>query len=194
LHADRDAAARGRTRFGIATLVPGLPRTVDDAAGTDTERAGTGSGLASLLRTRITAVGLRADLLQNLRYRIPRLGDSLFARAARRIIPALKPDELLPDRADGGLRTLLIDRRSGTPIAGRVSLSDGHGLRFNINPSTGATDCFAAAEHDLEQVAGRLGVPVDWAAFERDLLRRRDFDMDDDADARVAEAVVLKRA
>ncbi len=168
VHGDPDTNDASVTRFGpTARVLPLL------------ERGDWSSFWGFLRSTRfdprlaLCAAGLlreeavRGFALKNALYTVPFLGRRLFASEARKIVPALSPQDLKPAPWAGGIRPQLVDKRTRRLLMGEAKV-EGDGIIFDVTPSPGASTCLQSAEDDARRLAGWLGRKFDEAGFARD--------------------------
>jgi malate dehydrogenase (quinone) len=171
LHADPDIEHPEWMRVGPTALpVPFLERrrwaSVPEFLRTMRLDAGTLATFAGIL----SVAEMRNYMACNLLYEIPLLRNALFAQAARKILPALRPADLRYARGIGGLRPQLIDRAERRLVLGEAAIDSGEGLLFNITPSPGATVCLANAIRDARRITGFLGCVFDGDKVNETLL------------------------
>ncbi len=173
VHADPDIARTGWMRLGPTALtVPFLERrrwaSVPEFLRTvriDADTLGTFSGI-------LGDPEMRRYMVRNLSYEIPLLRARLFARAARKILPALRAADLRYARGIGGLRPQLIDRPARRLAFGSAKITSEEGLLFNITPSPGATSCLANAVEDARRMSAFLGCVFNEQRLHEELLTR----------------------
>lgn len=175
IHADPDIEHAGLMRLGPTALaVPFLERrrwaSVPQFLRTlrlDADTLGTFAGILGVTE-------MRRYMARNLWYEIPLLREALFAREARKILPALRAADLRYARGIGGLRPQVIDRKARQLAFGLAAIhceeGSEEGLLFNITPSPGATNCLANAVEDARRISGFLGYKLDEAHIREELL------------------------
>lgn len=170
IHGDPDLLATGQTRFGpTALILPVLERyhlvsTLDflRVARFDT-------ALLKVLRDMFADRDIRHYILKNMLFEVPLLRRHLFARDARKIVPALRASDLRFATGFGGLRPQLVDRKQKKLLLGEAKIDPGNGVIFNMTPSPGATSCLDNAVQDLKQVLRYLGASFAAARFQEEL-------------------------
>jgi malate dehydrogenase (quinone) len=171
VHGDRDIAMAGKTRFGPAMLpVPMLERRDPGTMRDFLQVLNLDRDVVATLWDLMKVDDVRRFVLRNFFYKVPGLSRRLFLREIRRIVPDLCVHDIEYAAGCGGIRPLLIDRRTRKLKKSDVKITDGQGLVFSMTPSTGATSCLGNAERDMHLVAEHLGARVDREAFERELL------------------------
>lgn len=170
LHGDPDMLAGGRTRFGpTALMVPTLELGGGFGSMLDAARSlRPGLGLAQLLGGMMRDRNIRQYLLDNLIMLLPYFGKRRFLDAARKIVPALQPDDIVVAKDCGGIRPQIYERDTGTLRMGEASIV-GADILFNMTPSPGATSCLGNAERDARRIAGVLGLEFDDDRFSTEL-------------------------
>ncbi|MDX2098885.1 MAG: FAD-dependent oxidoreductase [Leptolyngbyaceae cyanobacterium bins.59] len=167
IHGDPDVTVPGKTRFGPTALpLPLLERYNPQ----------TFLEYLQVLRIDKTVVGVIWDLLKvpdirnyfikNVAFEVPGLNRRLFLQDARKIVPSLRLEDLTFAQGVGGIRPQLIDKTRHELILGQAAIDPGGGLRFNITPSPGATNCMHNAEQDLLRIQEHLGCEVDRTWFD----------------------------
>lgn len=170
LHGDPDMLADGRTRFGpTALMVP----TLEPHGGLGSMLQALyalrpGLGLAQLLGGMLLDRDIRQYLLDNLLMHLPYCGKRHFLVAARKLVPALQPDQISPAVGYGGIRPQIYERGTGTLRLGEASIV-GAGILFNMTPSPGATSCLGIASRDARRIAEALGLAFDGDRFNEEL-------------------------
>lgn len=93
----------------------------------------------------------------NVLFLIPGLGNYLFVKEARKIIPAMKVSDLERAKGQGGVRPQIVRTTEKSPLnLGEAKLA-GHNVRFNVTPSPGATTCIYNGLVDVKEIAAALG-------------------------------------
>lgn len=170
IHGDPDVTIPGKTRFGPTALpLPLLERY----------NPGTLIDYLQVLRPDRAVVGVLWDLMKvqdirnyifkNVAFEIPVLNRRLFLQDARRIVPSLQLEDLEFAHGIGGIRPQLIDKQKHQLILGQAAIDPGSGIRFNITPSPGATNCLNNAEQDLLRIQQHLGCSFDRSWFDAEV-------------------------
>ena len=91
----------------------------------------------------------KRNLLPGARELLNSRSRALYARLARRLIPAVRADDLV--KGGAGIRAQAVDPR-GNLVDDFVIEADGHGVHVLNAPSPGATACLAIGKHIARQV------------------------------------------
>lgn len=171
LHADPDIGVPDRSRIGpTALILPKLERfhrgTYWDFFKAFRPNAAVARVFWNLFRDR----EIRAYIMRNLLFEVPLLRKRLFLENARKIIPALRLDELQFARGFGGMRPQIIDRVHARLQLGEATISPGTGLIFNMTPSPGASTCLGNAYRDAREIVRYLGRNLDRERLVEELL------------------------
>jgi len=95
-------------------------------------------------------------LKHNILFQIPFLGNYLFVKEARKIIPSLRYSDLERAKKQGGVRPQIVDTSSESPLSlGEAKLA-GDNILFNVTPSPGATTCIYNGFVDVKTIAKAL--------------------------------------
>ena len=170
IHGDPDVRAAGKTRFGPTALpLPLLER----------DRWGSFWQFLRVLRLDLAVLAvlwqlfgdgmIRNYILRNLLFELPWLRRRLFLRDARKIVPAMRLEDLRFAEGYGGIRPQLIDKQQRRLMLGEVSIPAVDGLIFHVTPSPGGTCCLGIASRDLKVMEQRLGCRIDWERLRREL-------------------------
>jgi len=167
IHGDPDVTAAGKTRFGPTALpLPVLERgnlkTVMDYLEILRLDPAVVEAMWNLFKVR----DIRNYMFKNLLFEIPLLNRRLFLNDARKIVPSLQLEDLTFAHGVGGIRPQLIDRKQRQLLLGQAQIDPGHGIRFNVTPSPGATTCLGNAEQDLLRIQQHLGCKFDRSWFD----------------------------
>ncbi|MEK9151992.1 MAG: FAD-dependent oxidoreductase, partial [Patescibacteria group bacterium] len=108
-------------------------------------------------------------------YDVPVIGFRRFVADARKIIPAIRADELRFGAMIGGIRPQVVNKKERKLQMGEAKIV-GDGIIFNITPSPGATVCLKNAEEDMLTLMRFFGgrFKIDEAAFAADFSRLPD--------------------
>lgn len=171
IHGDPDVTVPGKTRFGPTALpLPLLERynlkTVVDYL----EVLRLDQSVSAVLWDLFKVRDIRNYIFKNIGFEVPMVNRRLFLHDARKIVPSLQLEDLEFAHGVGGIRPQLIDKTQGKLILGQAEIDPGHGIRFNVTPSPGATTCLGNAEQDLARIQKYLGCHVDWSWFNADKL------------------------
>jgi len=116
---------------------------------------------------------IRNYLFKNMCFELPFIRRHLFLGDARKIIPNMELKDLTFATKTGGIRPVMIDKKSHSLHLGEAKLSPGNGLIFNMTPSPGATSCLGNAEKDLDIIVDYLGATVDKDRLNKDLKQTK---------------------
>lgn len=167
IHGDPDVTVSGKTRFGPTALpLPLLERYRPQTLVQYLEVLRPDLNVAAVLFDLMKVSDIRNYLFKNIAFEVPLLNRRLFLQDARRIVPALQLDDLEFAHGIGGVRPQLIDKTQRQLILGQAAIDPGEGIRFNITPSPGATNCLNNAEQDLIRIQQHLGCEFDRSWFE----------------------------
>ncbi len=171
LHGDPDILENGLTRFGPTALV--LPKL-------ERFKSGTYKDFWTTLRFDKKIVKIFIDLLKdsdirnyifrNFLFEIPFINKKLFVRDAKKIIPALRVDEIEYAQGFGGVRPQVLNKKEEKLMLGEASINTGEGIVFNMTPSPGATSCLGNAKRDVINVTKYLNKNFDFKKFEDELV------------------------
>ena len=104
----------------------------------------------------------------NVLFLIPGLGNYLFVKEIRKIIPTMKTGDLSRAKGQGGVRPQIVQTTERNPLnLGEAKISE-PGVRFNVTPSPGATTCVFNGLTDIAAIARELGVSFDAEAVVAD--------------------------
>ncbi|MGB2553324.1 FAD-dependent oxidoreductase [Campylobacter sp. MOP51] len=172
IHGDPDILADGLTRFGPTALVlPKLERYRGNSTVVDFVRSlRLDSSVMSVLTGLFKDGDIREYVMRNFAYEVPMINKILFVKAARKIVPSLKSDDVYYARNFGGVRPQVIDKKSKELMLGEASINTGDGIIFNMTPSPGATSCLANACRDAKRVCEFLGNKFDEDRFNFELV------------------------
>ena len=170
IHGDPDVLVPGKTRFGPTALaLPVLERynwkTLPEFLYIFKLDLNVIKTLWGLLRVS----EIRNYLFKNMCFELPIIRRHLFLSDARKIVPNMKLKDLTFAKKTGGIRPVMIDKKSHSLHLGEAKLSPGNGLIFNMTPSPGATSCLGNAEKDLDIIVEFLGADVDKERLNKDL-------------------------
>ena len=170
IHGDPDVLVPGKTRFGPTALaLPVLERynwkTLPEFLYIFKLDLNVIKTLWGLLRVS----EIRNYLFKNMCFEIPVIRRHLFLSDARKIVPNMQLKDLTFAKKTGGIRPVMIDKKSHCLHLGEAKLNPGNGLIFNMTPSPGATSCLGNAEKDLDIIVEFLGATKDKDALNKDL-------------------------
>lgn len=171
IHGDPDVTIPGKTRFGPTALpLPLLERYNLTTFGEYLQVLRPDLDVAATLWNLLRVPDIRHYLLKNAAFELPWINRKLFLGDARKIVPSLQLADLRFAEGYGGIRPQLIDKQKRHLILGQATITGSPGLRFNITPSPGATNCLGNAEQDLLDIQQHLGCGFDQAQFAADLI------------------------
>ncbi len=170
IHGDPDVLVPGKTRFGPTALpLPLLerynPKTIVDYL----EVLKPDAAVVEVLWDLMKVADIRNYICKNVAFDIPIINRRLFLKDVRKIVPSLELADLSFAHGYGGVRPQLIDKTQKKMILGQASIDPGNGLRFNITPSPGATNCLGTAEQDLLKIQEHLGCKFDRSWFDAEV-------------------------
>lgn len=167
IHGDPDVVVPGKTRFGPTALpLPLLERYNWQTLMDYLQVLHLDGRVANVLWDLFKVTDIRNYMIKNMAFEIPLLNRRLFLQDVRKIIPSLQLEDLTFAHGVGGIRPQLIDKNQRQLILGQANIDPGGGIRFNITPSPGATNCLGNAEQDVLRIQQHLGCKFDRALFE----------------------------
>jgi malate dehydrogenase (quinone) len=174
LHGDPDILENGLTRFGPTALVmPKLERYRAPMLDIDFWKTLRLDGtIIKILFDLMSDSDVRNYILRNFLFEIPYFNKLLFVKDAKKIIPALKADEIRYADGFGGVRPQVLNKVEGKLMLGEASINTGEGIIFNMTPSPGATSCLGNAKRDVLNVTKFLGKTFDIEKFEEELVEK----------------------
>lgn len=158
VHGDPDILDSTKTRYGPTTrIVFALERhklsTVIDYL--STVKPFIGSMLAYMRILSDSSFFWYASK-HNLLFSLPYIGNFLFAREVRKIIPSITSKDIRLAKGQGGVRPQIVNTKAKRPLnLGEAKLSGKHVL-FNVTPSPGATTCIYNALIDISVISKTL--------------------------------------
>jgi malate dehydrogenase (quinone) len=171
IHGDPDVTVPGKTRFGPTALpLPLLERYNLSTFGEYLQVLHPDIDVAVTLWNLLRVKDIRNYLIKNAAFELPLINRRLFLSDARKIVPSLQLADLTFAHGFGGIRPQLIDKHHRQLILGQATIAGSPGLRFNITPSPGATNCLGNAEQDLLHIQKHLGCEFNHAQFAADLI------------------------
>jgi len=170
IHGDPDVLVPNKTRFGPTALaLPLLERYNWKTFHEFLQILKLDWNVVITLWGLVKVSEIRNYLFKNMLFELPVIRRHLFLKDARKIIPAMQLNELSFAKKTGGIRPVMIDKKSHSLHLGEAKLSPGNGLIFNMTPSPGATSCLGNAEKDLDIIVGFLEANADKARLNKDL-------------------------
>ena len=171
IHGDPDVLVPGSTRFGPTALVlPVLERYNLKTLPEFLQIFKFDRKVAKVLWDLLKVRDIRNYMFKNMLFEIPLIRKVLFLKDVRKIVPALKFNDLTFARRVGGIRPQLIDKLNAKLLMGEAKIDTGIGAIFNMTPSPGGTSCLENAEIDMRTVADFLNLSVDEEGIKSDLL------------------------
>lgn len=171
IHGDPDVLVPGSTRFGPTALVlPVLERYNLKTLPEFLQIFKFDRKVAKVLWDLLKVRDIRNYMFKNMLFEIPLIRKILFLKDVRKIVPALKFNDLTFARRVGGIRPQLIDKVNSKLLMGEAKIDTGIGAIFNMTPSPGGTSCLENAEIDMRAVADFLDLSVDEEGIKNDLL------------------------
>ncbi len=97
--------------------------------------------------------------LENMLYEWPYVGKRAFLRRARKVIPSLRPEDIILDKGAGGVRGQPVNLVSGElrKDADRVIATDAP-IAFTLAPSPGASFCLGNAVEIVRDMQDKIGL------------------------------------
>lgn len=171
IHGDPDVTTAGKTRFGPTALpLPLLERYHLDTFWEYLQVLRPNLDVAATLGNLLGVKDIRNYIFKNLAFEVPGVSRRLFLQDARKIVPSLQLEDLSFAKGYGGIRPQLIDKANRQLILGQATIAGSPGLRFNITPSPGATNCLGNAEQDALEIQQHLGCAFDQERFAAELV------------------------
>ncbi len=114
-------------------------------------------------------------LLKNVIYDLPGIGKRFFLREVKKIVPAIRANEIKFAKKIGGTRPQIINNATRKLEMGEAKIT-GEKIIFNITPSPGASTCLGNAYEDtvklMEFLDNKFG--FDKELFEKDLILQQE--------------------
>ncbi len=171
IHGDPDVVMPGKTRFGPTALPLPLLERYNPKTFMDYMQVLRLDGtVVEVLWDLMKVPDIRNYIFKNVAYEIPGVNRRLFLKEVQKIVPSLKLEDLTFAQGVGGVRPQLIDKNQHKLILGQAAIDPGHGIRFNITPSPGATNCLGNAEQDLLRIQAHLGCQFDRSWFDSGVM------------------------
>ena len=159
VHGDPDIIHKSRTRYGPTTrivfqLERGNYSTVSSFIKTFSPFFGTIKKYTQLM---LNWKFFTYALKQNIAFQIPILGNYLFAKEVKKIIPTVTRQDIEFAKGQGGVRPQIVDTKAKNPLnLGEAKLT-GDNLWINVTPSPGATTSIYNAIVDTKSMTEALG-------------------------------------
>jgi malate dehydrogenase (quinone) len=153
VHGDPDILVSGKTRWGpTARFYPVLESrnfktSVDYLRSSGLSRGRTWTSFFKILLDPVRFT----YLLENMLYELPWIGDRMFLKNVRKIIPSIKISDVEKAVGFGGMRLQRVDTDSGELQLGEGKII-GDNIIFNMTPSPGASVCLYNAMRDIDQI------------------------------------------
>jgi malate dehydrogenase (quinone) len=170
VHGDPDILNADKTRFGPTTRVIFMLERYRYSTVMDffTTMPPVVKSLMAYMRIIFDREFFFYALKHNVLFQIPFLGNYLFVKEIRKIIPSLRYSDLKKAKGQGGVRPQIVDTSAKIPLSlGEAKLS-GEDILFNVTPSPGATTCIYNGFTDVKTITKALGANLDREAVERD--------------------------
>ena len=103
---------------------------------------------------------------RNLGYELPYYGKRSFLKAAQKIVPSMKVEDLEFAKGYTGIRPQLIEKKERRLMMGAAKIDQSDGIIFNMTPSPGATSAIDNARIDMNSIAEQLGAVIDEEGFQ----------------------------
>ena len=157
IHGDPEVDNSSITRFGpTAKVLPMLERHNYSSILEYFQTAGLSfKAIKSFVKILSDPVILQYITL-NFLYDLPVIGKRLFIKEVKKIIPAIKLNDLKFARGYGGVRPQIVNLDTQALEMGEAKIT-GDNIIFNITPSPGASTCLQNAFDDTEKLITFLG-------------------------------------
>ncbi len=170
IHGDPDVLVPGKTRLGPTALaLPLLERYNWKTLPEFLQIFKPDLNVIKTLWKLLKVSEIRNYLFKNMMFELPVIRRHLFLKDARKIIPDMQLNDLTFAKKTGGIRPVMIDKRTHSLHLGEAKLSPDNGLIFNMTPSPGATSCLGNAEKDLDIIVNYLGAKADKDKLNKEL-------------------------
>jgi malate dehydrogenase (quinone) len=171
VHGDPDVLVPGKTRFGPTALpLPVLERYNPKTFADYMQVLRLDGAVVEVLWDLMKVADIRNYIFKNVAFEVPGLNRRLFLKDIQKIVPSLRLEDLEFAKGFGGVRPQLIDKTQRKLILGQAAIDPGDGIRFNITPSPGATNCLGNAEQDLLRIQAHLGCKFDRSWFDAGVM------------------------
>ena len=172
VHGDPDIVVKEKTRWGPTARFHPVLESRNASTSVDYIKS---SGLhrprtwQSFIKILLDPIRLKY-LVENMLYELPYVGDLMFLKNVRKIIPAIKISDIEKAKGFGGMRLQRVDTSTHELQLGEGKII-GHNIIFNMTPSPGASVSLYNAMRDIEQIVKFSGndVTFDKARFCSDL-------------------------
>ena len=166
IHGDPDLTAPDKTRFGPTALVlPVLERHNAKTTWGFMESFNFDGDVAAVLYELMKDKDIHDFVYRNLGYEIPYYGKRSFLKAAQKIVPSMKVEDLEFAKGYTGIRPQLIEKKERRLMMGAAKIDQSDGIIFNMTPSPGATSAIDNARIDMNSIAEQLGAVIDEDGF-----------------------------
>ncbi|MGB3298162.1 MAG: FAD-dependent oxidoreductase [Phormidesmis sp.] len=157
IHGDPEVHDASQTRFGpTAKVLPMLERHKYSTIYEYFQTAGLSLDAFRSFFAILSDLPILWYMIMNFIYDFPIVGKLFFIRKVRKIIPAIKFDQLKFAKGYGGIRPQIVNLRSHKLEMGEAKIL-GNNIVFNITPSPGASTCLKTAEDDTQRLIDFLG-------------------------------------
>ena len=96
-------------------------------------------------------------LKHNVLFLVPGLGNYLFAKEVRKIIPTITFSDIERAKGQGGVRPQIVQAAKKNPLSLGEAKIGGEHISFNVTPSPGASTCVFNGLTDIKHVTEDLG-------------------------------------
>lgn len=153
VHGDPDILVNGKTRWGPTARFHPVLESRKIGTSADYLKS---SGLhqwntwKSFFKILLDPVRFKY-LLENMLYELPIIGDFMFLKHVKKIIPSIKRSDLKKASDYGGMRLQRVDTNTQELQLGEGKII-GDNIIFNMTPSPGASVCLYNAMRDIDEI------------------------------------------
>ena len=175
IHADPDCTQGWNTRFGpTAFALPKLERYHALHLKDFVSALNIDSDVIHVYMKLFKDKTIRRYILRNVLEEIPIIGNEIFVKDARKVIPSLCVNDLKFAAGYGGMRPQVIDKKNRELLLGEAKIEE-DGLIFNMTPSPGATSSLSIALTDTLSICKNLGARFDNIKHENEIQTLKSF-------------------
>ena len=175
IHADPDCTQDWNTRFGpTAFALPKLERYHALHLKDFVSALNIDSDVIHVYMKLFKDKTIRRYILRNVLEEIPIIGNEIFVKDARKVIPSLCVNDLKFAAGYGGMRPQVIDKKNRELLLGEAKIEE-DGLIFNMTPSPGATSSLSIALTDTLSICETLGARFDNIKHENEIQTLKSF-------------------
>ena len=175
IHADPDCTQGWNTRFGpTAFALPKLERYHALHLKDFVSALNIDSDVIHVYMKLFKDKTIRRYILRNVLEEIPIIGNEIFVKDARKVIPSLCVNDLKFAAGYGGMRPQVIDKKNRELLLGEAKIEE-DGLIFNMTPSPGATSSLSIALTDTLSICKTLGARFDNIKHENEIQTLKSF-------------------